>query len=172
MSTLQRWRASTRPWSRATSSVADDAAGEAVADDAEAADDDELLTLDTNVTVIDGDDTTDQDVAQATGEASASEGGTDAEAQVAADAPESEQIEETNDVATDGIDSASEATMLDLDNLVLDEDGVQQLTEFVEGSDQINDTQKITIVAGIDAARDNPERLEELLEQVRELTSQ
>ena len=102
----------------------------------------------------------------------AEEGTVDAEAQVDPAAPGDAQVEETNDVATDGIDSASEARMIDLENLVLDDEGVQRLTEFVEGSDQIPDTQKITIVAGIDAARDNPERLEEILEQVRELTAQ
>ena len=114
---------------------------------------DGMVTLDTNVTVVEGEE------------------GVDAEARVDPAAPEDAQVEETNDVATDGVDSASEAEMLDLDNLVLDEEGVQRLTEYVEASD-IDATQKITIVNGIDAARDNPERLEEILEQVRELTAQ
>lgn len=147
--------------------------GSADTGSADAGGDGEVITLDTDVTVVEtGDDTTEQDVEQATGEPSAAEGGTDAEAQVAATAPEDAQVEETNDVATDGIDSGSEAAMIDLDNLVLDDAGVQRLTQFVESSEQINDSQKVTIVAGLDAARDNPERLEELLEQVRELTGQ
>ena len=147
------------------------------ADGAEA-EDDGLVTLETNVTVVDSDEEgadapTEQDVAQATGEGNAADEGTlDAEARVEPGASEDAQVEEINDVATDGIDSASEADMLDLDNLVLDDAGVQSLTEYVEGSEDISDTQKVTIVAGIDAARDNPERLEELLEQVRELTGQ
>ena len=134
-------------------------------------DDAGLITLDTNVTTVDPDAPTEQDVEQALGDdIAADEGGLDAEAQVAADAPEEAQTEEINDVATDGIDSASEAEMLDLDNLVLDDAGVQRLTTFVEDSEQISATQKVAIVAGLDAARDNPERLAELLEQVRELT--
>ncbi len=80
-------------------------------------------------------------------------------------------VEETNDVGTDGIDSGSELTMTDFDNLVLDEAGVQRLTAFVEGSDAFTATQKITIVAGFDAARDDPERLGQLLEQVREIVA-
>ena len=129
--------------------------GLAAGDDA-AEGDDGMVTLETNVTVVGEEE---------------DEGGVDAEARVDPAAPEDEQVEETNDVATDGVDSASEAAMLDLDNLVLDDEGVQRLTEYVEASD-IDATQKITIVNGIDAARDDPERLEEILEQVRELSAQ
>ncbi len=68
-----------------------------------------------------------------------------------------------------GSNSGSELTMTDFDDLVLDEEGVQRLTAFVEGRDDITATQKITIVAGLDAARDDPERLAQLLEQVREI---
>jgi hypothetical protein len=129
---------------------------------------DDLITLDTNVTVLDEAD----DTAEVAGAESALGEGEDAEAVVAPAAPEEAQVEALNDVNTDGVDSASEANMLDLDNLVLDDEGVQRLTEYVEASDQIDDTQKVTLVAGLDAARDNPERLEELLDQIRELTAQ
>lgn len=134
---------------------------------------DDLITLDTNVTVVDDADAeAEGETAEVAGAESALGEGTDAEATVDPAAPAEAQVEETNDVATDGVDSASEANMLDLDNLVLDDAGVQQLTEYVEASDQIDETQKVTLVAGIDAARDNPERLEELLDQIRELTAQ
>lgn len=139
----------------------------------DAAGEDELITLDTNVTVVDDVDAgTEGDTAEVAGAESAVGEGTDAEATVDPAAPAEAQVEATNDVATDGVDSASEANMLDLDNLVLDDAGVQQLTEYVEASDQIDETQKVTLVAGLDAARDNPERLEELLDQIRELTGQ
>lgn len=146
-------------------------AADAAEDAAEEAEDG-VQTLTTNVTVVEETDPpTEQDVNQALGADDAvGENSTDAEALIAPGASEDAQVEEINDVATDGLDSASEVEMIDFDNLVLDEEGVQTLTTFVEGSDAISDTQKITIVAGIDAARDNPERLAELLEQVREIT--
>jgi hypothetical protein len=137
----------------------------------DAAGEDDLITLDTNVTVVDDVDAA-EDTAEVAGAESAVGEGTDAEATVDPAAPEEAQVEALNDVNTDGVDSASEANMLDLDNLVLDDEGVQRLTEYVEASDQIDDTQKVTLVAGLDAARDNPERLEELLNQIRELTGQ
>ena len=127
--------------------------------DATAEADDGMIELETNVTVADAPD------------ALNSAGDADAEARVAPTASQEEMVEETNDVGTDGIDSGSELTMTDFDNLVLDQEGVQRLTTFIEQSEEIDPNQKITLVAGLDAARDNPDRLAEILEQVREIVS-
>ena len=121
--------------------------------------DDGMIELETNVTVADADPELN------------SAGEADAEARVDPAASEEEMVEETNDVGTDGIDSGSELTMTDFDNLVLDQEGVQQLTTFIENSEEIDPNQKITLVAGLDAARDDPDRLAEILEQVREIVS-
>lgn len=149
--------------------AAQEAAAEAAAADGDAipaegldtaGTDDGVIELTNNVTVADAPDAL-----------NASDGTADAEARVTPGASEETMVEETNDVGTDGIDSGSELTMTDFDNLVLDEAGVQRLTAFVEGSDAFTATQKITIVAGFDAARDDPERLGQLLEQVREIVA-
>ena len=121
--------------------------------------DDGMIELETNVTVADA------------SPALNSAGEMDAEARVDPEASTEEMVEETNDVATDGIDSGSELTMTDFDDLVLDEAGVQRLTTFIENSEEIDATQKVTLVNGLDAARDDPERLQEILEQVRELVT-
>jgi hypothetical protein len=127
--------------------------------DATAGADDGMIELDTNVTVADA-----SPALNSAGEA-------DAEAIADPAASEEVMVEETNDVGTDGIDSGSELTMTDFDDLVLDEEGVQRLTTFIESSDAIDANQKITLVAGLDAARDEPDRLAEILEQVREIVS-
>ena len=160
----------TADMSNAEVEVAEEAAAEAAAvdeeetivgndGDATAEADDGMIELETNVTVADA------------SPALNSAGDADAEARVDPAASEAEMIEETNDVGTDGIDSGSELTMTDFDNLVLDQEGVQRLTTFIESSEEIDPNQKITLVAGIDAARDNPDRLAEILEQVREIVS-
>ncbi|MGR3541194.1 MAG: hypothetical protein ACU0BS_07175 [Hasllibacter sp.] len=125
----------------------------------EAVDDDGLMTLSTNTTVVDADDL------------SSTEDGTDAEAVVIAGAETDVQVEETNDVATDGIDSLSELAMLDMENLAIGTDQIDRLTTLIEDSDSLSATQKITLVAGLDAARDDPERLSEILEQIVTLTA-
>ena len=100
-----------------------------------------------------------------------STGELDAEAQAEPGSGTDVAVEETNDVATDGIDSGSELTMTDLDNLVLDQEGVQRLTSYIEDSDAFTPTQKVTLVAGIDAARDDPQRFSQLMDQIREIVA-
>ncbi|PRY95290.1 hypothetical protein BCF33_0908 [Hasllibacter halocynthiae] len=121
-------------------------------------DEDEAITLSNNVTVLDPE------------ELSSTEDGTDAEAIVAPDASAQAQVEEIDDVATDGIDSLSELAMLDTDNVVMGPEQIQMLATLVEDSDSLSATQKITIVNGLDAARDDPQRLAQVLEQIVTLT--
>ncbi len=79
--------------------------------------------------------------------------------------------EKAQDIATDGIDSSSEALMLDEEGLVevLSVEGFDydEAVQAIETAD-IEDSQKATLLAGMDAARDDPEALAEVLERAVE----
>jgi hypothetical protein len=75
------------------------------------------------------------------------------------------------DVATDEVDSASEARMIDVEDAreVMSAEGFdfERAVAIIEASN-IDDTQKATLIAGLDAARDEPEELAEVLERTIE----
>ena len=65
-----------------------------------------------------------------------------------------------------------ELASLDLEDLQIEEgDGVERLTTFVEGSDAFDATEKTTLIAGIEAARDDPEQMQVLFDQIKEIAS-
>jgi hypothetical protein len=79
------------------------------------------------------------------------------------------------DVATDEVDSASEARMIDAEGAreVLSAEGFdfERAVAIIEASN-VDDTQKATLIAGLDAARDEPEELAEILERTIESIEQ
>ena len=63
-----------------------------------------------------------------------------------------------------------ELASLNLEDLQIEEgDGVERLTAFVEGSDAFDAAEKTTLVAGIEAAKDDPEQMQVLFDQIKEI---
>ncbi len=79
--------------------------------------------------------------------------------------------EQAQDIATDGVDSEFAALMLDEEGLVevLSVEGFdyEEAVRAIESS-ELSDTRKVTLLAGMDAARDDPEALAEVLERAVE----
>jgi hypothetical protein len=79
--------------------------------------------------------------------------------------------EKAQELATDEVDSESEAAMIDaegrLEVLTVEGFDLDEAQAVVQQS-SLDDTQKATYLAGLDAARDKPEELAEVLERINE----
>ena len=90
--------------------------------------------------------------------------------------PEDGATTETATIA-EGTDDAGvqpltdeEIASLNLEDLDLEGgDGMERLTAYVEGSDAFDATEKTVIVAGLEAAQDDPEQMQVLFEQIKEI---
>lgn len=92
-------------------------------------------------------------------------------AQEADDTGTEAAAEQAQELATDEVDSASEARMIDaegrLEVLTVDGFDLDEAQAVVQES-TLDETQKATYLAGLDAARDKPEELAEVLERINE----
>ena len=93
--------------------------------------------------------------------------------QPAATLETTETASATGDASTpDAVEPITEEELasLNLEDLQIEEgDGVERLTAFVEGSDAFDAAEKTTLVAGIEAAKDDPEQMQVLFDQIKEI---
>lgn len=80
--------------------------------------------------------------------------------------------EQAQDLATDDVDSESEAQMTDVEGrievLTMEGFDYDEAVAEIETA-AIDDSQKATLLSGLDAARDDPEALAEILERAQEI---
>ena len=110
--------------------------------------------------------------------ATVADAGTATGGDAAATTPEDGAATETATIA-EGTDDAGvqpltdeEIASLNLEDLDLEGgDGMERLTAYVEGSDAFDATEKTVIVAGLEAAQDDPEQMQVLFDQIKEIAS-
>ena len=109
-----------------------------------------------------------------TGEAAttelAADAGTTPDAAVVDGSASTETASITGDAGDAGIEPLTdeELASLNLDDLEM-QGGVERLTAYVEGSDAFDATEKTTLVAGLEAAQDDPEQMQVLFDQIKEV---